>query len=172
MDKLSGVYLIPFEWKHVKETFDWVIKPDFQRLFMVRKKITWEGHQEYFKTILRDPDQRVYAIMKNNHHLGNCGLKNIVLPKKEGELWIYIGETASRGMGIGKEATRLLLCEGFEKLGLEMVYIHVADFNTIAYRLYEKIGFVKVLLADKGAKEWVNRGCSVMRMELKKDKWL
>lgn len=172
MDKLSNVYLIPFKWKHVRRTFEWVKDPDFQRSFMVRKEITWEGHQKYLRTILKDPNQRIYAIMQNNCHLGNCGLKNILLSEKEGELWIYIGDTVFRGMGIGREATRLLLCEGFEKLDLEMIYIHVADFNTIAYRLYKKLGFAKVSLAERHVKEWANRGCNVIRMELKKDRWL
>ena len=169
MDKLSNVCLVPFKWEHVNRTFEWVKEPDFQRLFMIRSEITWKGHQKYFRDILADFNQRVYAILHNGRHIGNCGLKNISLSKKEGELWIYIGDTPVRGMGIGNKTTELLLCEGFGRLGLEMIYIHVADFNAIAYRLYKKLGFVEVPLAQRSAKEWANRGCNVIRMELKKE---
>ena len=172
MDKLSNVRLVSFKWEHVSRTFKWVKDPDFQRLFMVRKEITWEGHQKYFRNILADSNQRVYAILNNNRHLGNCGLKNILLSKKEGELWIYIGEVSFRGKGIGCKAVELLLCEGFERLDLESIYIHVADFNTVARRFYRKLGFVETTLSKKDAKEWTNRGCNVIRMELKKDEWL
>lgn len=146
-------------------TFEWIQDPDFQQLFLMRDRPTWEGHIKYFDRILKDPAQRVYAILSESRHVGNCGMKNISL--KEGELWIYIGEARMRGKGIASHATRLLAAKGFLELGLEKIIVHVADFNVSAVKLYKKLGFVEVQVSDN-SKEWKNRGCNIIRMELKK----
>lgn len=158
-----NISLIPFTNEHVALTFEWVKDPDFQRLFLMRSEPTWEGHKKYFERVLNDNTQRVYAILAENEHVGNCGLKNLSEIKKEGELWIYVGDPLMRGKGIGVSAARLLLCKGFEVLGLEMIYAHVADFNISARRLYEKLGFIEMPLIDY-LNEWNNRGCKIIRM--------
>lgn len=162
--------LVPIQNEHVHLTFEWVKESELQRLFLMRGKITWEGHQAYFKRVLSDPKQCIFAILVDDTHVGNCGLKNLSVSNKRGEIWIYIGDPSMREKGIGKRATELLIHEGFEVLGLEMVYIHVAEFNTAALRMYEKIGFIEVPLQIGENDEWENRGCKIIRMELKKPK--
>ena len=162
-----NVVLVPFTNDRVVLTFEWVKDPDLRHLFLMRGEPTWEGHNKYFERVLRDPTQRVYAILAGDEHVGNCGLKNLLPLRKEGELWIYIGEPSIRGKGIGKRATELLLHEGFEVLGLKMIYTHVADFNTAARRLYKKLGFHEVPVIND-SNEWANRQCKIIRMELKK----
>ena len=161
------VVLAPFTNDRVVLTFEWVKDPDLQHLFLMRGEPTWEVHNEYFERVLQDPAQRVYAVLAGDEHVGNCGLKNLSPLKTEGELWIYIGEPSMREKGIGKHATELLLHEGFEVLGLKMIYAHVADFNTAARRLYKNFGFQEVSLTDD-SNEWANRQCKIIRMELKK----
>lgn len=161
------VSLVPFTKDHVGLTFEWVSDPEFHRMFLMRGELTWEGHQAYFERVLADPTQHVYAILAEGVHVGNCGLKNISLLKKEGELWIYIGDPSMRGKGVSKYAAELLLREGFEVLGLEMIHVHVVELNTVARRLYKRLGFIEVpLLRDTN--EWANRECKILRMELKK----
>lgn len=161
------VSLVPFTKDHVGLTFEWVSDPEFRRMFLMRGEPTWEGHQAYFERVLTDPTQYIYAVLTRSVHVGNCGLKNISLSKKEGELWIYIGDPSMRGKGISKYAAELLLGEGFEVLGLEMIYLHVAEFNTVARRLYKRLGFIEVSLL-RDADEWANRESKVLRMELRK----
>jgi len=160
-----NVSLVPFREEHISLTFEWIQDPDFQQLFLMRDRPTWEGHIKYFDRILKDPAQRVYAILAESRHVGNCGMKNISL--KEGELWIYIGDPRMRGKGIANHATRLLAAKGFIELGLEKIIVHVADFNVSAIKLYKKLGFIEVLVSDN-SKDWANRGCNIIRMELKK----
>jgi len=161
------VSLVPFTKDHIALTFKWVRDPEFRRKFLMRGEPTWEEHQAHFERVLTDPAQYIYAVLTGSVHVGNCGLKNIYLSRKEGELWIYIGDISMRGNGIGKYATTLLLREGFGVLGLEMIYLHVAEFNTVARRLYKQLGFIEVpLLGD--ADEWANRESKVLRMELRK----
>jgi len=165
--KKHAVRLIPFQHKHVRMTFRWVRDPALQRSFFIRGTINWKGHQAYFKKVLSSALWRVYAIIVDRRHVGNCGFKHIIPDEKMGELWIYIGDRLFRGKGIGQIATQLLLQEGFETLGLERIYLHVAKNNIAAQKLYKKFGFRKVRLLKQDS-EWSNRDCKIIRMQLKK----
>src|SRR4030067_3213825 len=116
--------------------------------------------------MIKNTAQRCYAILSEGRHVGNCGVKNISLTNKEGELWIYIGDPRMRRKGIASHATRLLAAKGFIELGLERIIVHVADFNVSAIKLYKKLGFIEVPVSDNST-EWTNRGCNIIRMELK-----
>ena len=159
------VSLTPLTEEHISKTFSWVQDPELQKLFLMRGKVTWSGHKDYFRKVLRDSTQRIYAILAAGVHIGNCGLKHLSLSKKEGELWIYIGESSMRNKGIGQKAVQLLLYKGFEVLGLERVCLHVADSNVVARRFYEKIGFCEIEIPPE-SDEWSKSGCRVISMEL------
>lgn len=161
------VNLVPFTQEHVSITFDWISDIELRNLFLIRGEIDWEIHKNYFNNILSDSRQHIFAILVLNQHVGNCGLKNVSITNKEGELWIYIGDPSVRGKGIASYATRLLLTKGFEEYGLERIFVHVADFNIAARKLYANLGFIEVPLRDD-SNEWKNRGCNIVSMELKK----
>jgi hypothetical protein len=59
------------------------------------------------------------------------------------EFDIYIGEKDCWGKGYGTEATRLICRYGFNKMRLHRILLWVADANTAAIRVYEKVGFVE-----------------------------
>lgn len=163
------VTLEPFCLRHIDRTFEWVSDADFRRNFLMRDKPSREGHRAYFDKVLADTSQCVYAIMAGGLHVGNCGFKHISSTRKDADLWIYIGDPAQRRKGIGKRATELLMKEGFENLGLELIYLHVANFNTAAYVLYKSLGFEEAPLPEN-APGWSGRGCTVIRMERTKVK--
>jgi RimJ/RimL family protein N-acetyltransferase len=167
MNRSSTVSLTPFSDANIDLTYKWVREKELQHLFLMRGEITWEGHQTYFKRVLKDPGQRIYAILYGKRHIGNCGFKNLKAEAGEGELWVYIGETSFRGRGLGRQATGQLLQIGFEELGLESICLHVADYNTAARMMYEKLGFCDVPLTGSGH-DWDGRGCGIIRMELKR----
>lgn len=158
------VSLMSFTRDHVGKTYGWVTNSEFQRLFLMRGRPTWEGHKAYFDRVLADPSQCVFAIIHHESHVGNCGLKHIVR-EKEGELWLYVGEASMRRKNIGRCAAHLLLDYGFEVLRLEMIYLHFADFNVAARHLYEGLGFTEVPLKEGANGQWGNRPCGIVRME-------
>lgn len=152
------IHLNLFESQHIEQTFHWVSQADLQRAFLMRGDITRSGNQAYFEALLADPRQRAYAVLQHGAHIGNCGLKHIDPAAGEGEMWMYLGDPALRGRGIGTEVLRLLL-EQAGQLGLRRVVAHVAHENVRAQALYRRLGF-----ADQGAggAEWEGRG--VLRM--------
>ncbi len=166
---MTKLKLEAFSKKHLKLTFEWISNPDLRRRFLMRGgNPSWEQHLEYSRKVLNDVQQRVYAILVNGKHVGNCGFKNLRPLEKEGELWIYIGEGSYQGKGIGAKAVRLLLREGFEKLKLGFICLHVAEFNAAARRIYEKFEFKQVPLSSDEQDAWSDCGAKVLRMELRK----
>ena len=58
-------------------------------------------------------------------------------------MFIGLGNESQRGKGYGKEAMKLLLEYGFNKLNFHRIQLNVLEFNYGAIALYEKCGFKK-----------------------------
>lgn len=146
--------------QYIEQTFEWVSHADLQRAFLMRGDVTRGGNQAYFDALLADPRQCAFAVLQDAAHIGNCGLKHIDSVAGEGEMWMYLGDPALRGRGIGTEVLHLLLQEA-GRLGLRRVVAHVSQENVRAQALYRRLGF-----ADQGlgGGEWAGRGASVVRM--------
>ena len=54
-----------------------------------------------------------------------------------------MGEKAFKGKGVAKDASRLILEHGFEKLGLNRIYLFTEVENLEAQMLFESAGFKK-----------------------------
>jgi len=163
-DAITDITLLSFTAQHVDRTFQWVKNPELRRLFLMRGELDLDSHMAYFSRVLNDDRQIWYALIFQGEHIGNCGLKNLDLKKKECELWIYIGEQAIRGKGIGRKAT-VMLIERSKEIGCHHIYLHVADFNNVAIKMYSSLGFCRSI--DQGdLSAWKKRGIRVIRMEL------
>jgi RimJ/RimL family protein N-acetyltransferase len=162
--------LVPFESKHVSATYEWVQDTQLRNDFLLRREISHEGHIRYFDRLLTDTTQKICAIIFEECHVGNCGFKSIDYTNNCGELWIYIGKYSHRGKGIGKNATRQLLENGFNQLSFERIYLHVAESNERALAMYKKIGFITA--PCNGCIGWADRDTPVVHMELSRAAWL
>ena len=89
-------------------------------------------------------------------------------PPPSGTPPVADGDRTDRGKGAGSRATELLMQEGFGNLGLRTVYVHVADFNEQAIRMYRRQGFDESVLPEDN-EEWMGRDCTVIRMEARSD---
>ncbi len=163
----THVKLIPFSESHIEKTFLWLQNPRLRHDFLMRGQPSIETHLKYFEEVLNDSSQKVFAVLCDGDHVGNCGLKHIV-PNRESELWIYIGDESQQKKGIGTAATKQLISYAFNELNGELIYLHVADFNIAAIKLYEKLGFAKSTLED--SMEWRDRRTEIIRMELTRNR--
>ena len=166
-DPLQSIHLIPLTQIHVAKTFIWIQNSEFRRLFLMRGEVSWQTHQEYFNKALNDPSQKWYAIIFYDTHIGNCGIRIISWEKKECTLWIYIGDTYLRGLGVGTSATRLMIEKAFNILEMNHIIIHVAAYNNHALRMYKTLGFTEIPLGNE--EEWLNRGCTIIKMVLSRN---
>lgn len=76
-----------------------------------------------------------------------------------------------RGTGLSKPMVRAAVRFAFENLKLEKITLGVFDFNTIAIRTYEDIGFSEFQF-KKAARQFENESWDVVRMKLCKKSWL
>lgn len=81
---------------------------------------------------------------------------------------IVIGEKLAWGHGFGSDATRLVVEEVFETLGLNTIKLEVFEHNPRARRAYERVGFVET----GRSVEWTrNHRLDVIAMELRRSDW-
>jgi RimJ/RimL family protein N-acetyltransferase len=73
--------------------------------------------------------------------IGYTMLDGISYRHRSAEFAIHIGESTARGKGYGAETARLMLDYAFTVLGLNSVYLTVAEYNLAGLRAYERAGF-------------------------------
>ena len=81
------------------------------------------------------------CLRTNGEHIGNIYLGEIDWVSRKAVLGIFIGSSAHRRKGYGKEALRQLLSHAFLDLNLNRVSFEVLADNSAAIKAYEKCGF-------------------------------
>ncbi len=86
---------------------------------------------------------------------GRCiGTARLTLTESDRRARFAIGifDFSKLGIGLGTEATRLVLGHAFNTLGLHRVDLRVLDYNKRAIACYEKCGFVREGVEREGAR--------------------
>lgn len=133
--------LIEFSEVHLETTFKWICDPRIKNGFLLRRDITYHEHLKWFESYKSDPSQKIFAIVEDGVHCGNCGFKFVSTIDQKAELWIYLGTPSFEGKGVARRALNTLIDFGFRKLKLNKIYLHVNESNDRALRLYENLGF-------------------------------
>ncbi len=128
---------------------EWMHEPDVQKWFKKDMKHMSIGDVENFIADSKNCLE-INGLLQNAHfaivqdcddeYLGTVSLKDIDYVNYTAEYAIVLRKKA-RGSGIAFSATGLVLKKAFNELGLHRVYLSVYASNTMAIRLYEKIGF-------------------------------
>lgn len=82
-----------------------------------------------------------WAIDAECHCVGTARLRGIDPAHRSARYAIGIFNPAAWGLGIGTEATRLVLSFGFESLALHRIDLRVLAYNERAIAAYKKCGF-------------------------------
>ena len=93
----------------------------------------------YVAKALKDPESRLYILLKNGQVIGTC---TVDLSSNTNYLYGLAIAELERGQGYGSYLARFLVNKLIEQNDKEF-QIAVEDSNVGAKRLYEKIGFVK-----------------------------
>jgi RimJ/RimL family protein N-acetyltransferase len=98
--------------------------------------------EEYLKKITTSPNDLVLAIVESNSqlHVGNISLQNINWIDRAAEYAILLGDPSSRGKGLSKEASDLILAHGFQQLNLHRIYCGTAEDNLPMQKLAKHMG--------------------------------
>ena len=107
----------------------------------------------YVAKALKDPESRLYILLKNGQVIGTC---TVDLSTNTNYFYGLAIAELERGQGYGSYLAKFLVNKLIEQNDKEF-QIAVEDSNAGAKRLYEKIGFVKqtqvVYLNEKGARD-------------------
>jgi diamine N-acetyltransferase len=105
------------------------------------RQITMEIELEWLKGALLRENEHRFAICvgEKKEYIGNVQLTDIT--KNDAQFHIFIGERKFHGVGIGTQATKLIIDYAFKELDLKTIYLYVNSNNNIAIKTYKKCGF-------------------------------
>lgn len=131
------VRLVKYSKSFLDKSWDWLHDEEIKKLTMT-PDFSKEEQLQFYSNLSKRLDYWIKGIAFNEKPVGVFGIKNITTI--DGEYWGYLGEKDFWGKGIG----RIMLNAAIQKakeLSLKTIYLHVADFNERAKKLYEKSGF-------------------------------
>ena len=109
----------------------------------------------YVAKALKDPESRLYILLKNGQVIGTC---TVDLSSNTNYLYGLAIAELERGKGYGSYLAKSLVNQLIEQND-KTFQIAVEDSNVGAKRLYEKIGFVKqTQVVYLNPKEWKQKG--------------
>lgn len=145
MQLLKGekVYLKLFEEDDIPNRVKWINDPEIQFTLNYDMPTSVSKTKRWFANMVMDSTRREFSIftVKDNKHIGFCGLFNISIPAMKAELHCVIGEKEYWSGGYGTEAYKLLDEYGFVELGLNKIYGYQLLHNHGAHRVVEKLGW-------------------------------
>lgn len=143
----SKVFLDKIEKDDMKYIYEWFSDTEFLKFYDYIPPVAQTKGEvdKAFSDYVKSEESEIFAIKlkENNQIIGIAGFEDIIKENQVATLFIGIGNIDIRGNGYGKEALKLLIEYGFNKLNLYRIQLNVIEFNTAAVALYEKIGFIK-----------------------------
>ncbi len=140
-----SIYLRELYLSDAKISYQWRNNPEIWKFtgFKPDKIISEKMELEWLKNALAKSNDHRFAIcLKNNsQYIGNVQLTNVL--SNGADFHLFIGEPSYWGMGIGKQATALMLIFGFTHLELNLINLEVHKEHLAAQSVYKKIGFLE-----------------------------
>ena len=132
-----------FEKNDIPKKVEWINNPDNNQFLHYDIPICVEKTEKWFESHIGENTRYDAVIEAEGVPVGTIGLLSIDKKNAKAEYYIAMGETAYKGKGVAKEASRLILKYGFEVLCLNRIYLFTESENVLAQKLFEKVGFVK-----------------------------
>ncbi len=158
INHFEDIVLQPLEEKDIENLRLLRNKDENRRCFLYQEIISKENQKKWYEKYLEvETDIMFSAYLKNEENIiGYVALYNIDKSKKSCEFGrILVDKSKISQKGIGFQITKCLCEIGFQKLGVDMIYLEVFSDNIPALKTYEKAGFVEKNRYEKDGKEIV-----------------
>lgn len=132
-----------FERTDIPKKVAWINNPENNQFLHYDIPICVENTEKWYDSHKGEETRYDAVIEVDGFPVGTIGLLSIDHKNSKAEYYIAMGETAYKGKGVAKEASRLILMYAFEELGLNRVYLFTESENIAAQKLFERVGFVK-----------------------------
>ena len=137
------VTLRQFRREDIPLKVKWINNPENNAFLHYETPISLETTEKWFKRICGQKDRYDAVIEMNGVPVGLIGFLNIDERDAKAEYYITMGEQAYKKKGIARLASVMRLHYGFEKRGLNRIYLYTELANQVAQKLFESLGFVK-----------------------------
>ena len=132
-----------FERTDIPKKVEWINDPENNQFLHYDIPLSVEKTERWFDSHLGEDTRYDAVIEADGVPVGTIGLLGIDKKNGKAEYYIAMGEKAFKGKGVAKDASRLILEHGFEKLGLNRIYLFTEVENLEAQMLFESAGFKK-----------------------------
>jgi len=100
-------------------------------------------HVRWAQAALTRADRRYWIILMDEHPVGLANLARIDIVNRRCDWAYYLGETETRGKGVGACVEYMVLREVFGPMGLNKLTCEVFAENESVVRLHESFGFAR-----------------------------
>lgn len=130
------IYLRKMEVSDTDNIVKWRNTESVRSRFIYQGLFTVESHLNWIETMVNTGKvvQMIICEKDTNRPIGSAYIRDIDRKHNKGEYGLFIGESMSRGKGIGAEVTRLMLKYAFEELKLHRIYSRVLSDNIISLK--------------------------------------
>ena len=135
------VEIRPFKKSDVPLKVQWINNPKNNKYLHYDLPLIESKTYEWFEKLSERKDRIDLTITYDGLPVGLIGLLN--MKNGTAEYYICLGETAYKGRGIARIATKLLLEKSYLEYGLKDIYLFTEVENISAQNLFEKIGFCR-----------------------------
>jgi len=126
-------------------TLSWRNQDAIRRCFFHSEITGPEQHRAWFESYQEKDNDFVFVIAEKlvlQKPVGQISLYNIDWERKRAEFGrLMIGDPEARGLGLAKEATRIVVKFAEIELGLREIYLQVYADNLPAIAVYRECGF-------------------------------
>ncbi len=142
------VRLRPIERDDLSRFVAWFADPEVRAHLALFLPMGLAQEERWYEAMLARPqEEQPFALDARLaeaawRHVGSAGLQNLHWRARSTEIGLVVGDRSAWGMGLGTEATELLVRFAFATLNLHRVALRVYEDNAPARRVYEKVGFV------------------------------
>ena len=130
---------VPFDERYLERSYEWLRDPELARLTMTTA-VTPEQQRAWYEGLPNRTDYAIWGIEFEGEPVGVMGLKHLDAGDQGAEYFMYLGETAMWGRGIGRWATTEICAEARSR-GLTYIYGLVGTHNLRSREVHEHLGF-------------------------------
>lgn len=140
------VQLRPIRPEDSAQLLAWRNAPHVAAYMYTSHVIGQAEHDAWFEKALSSPDRRYWIILRDGEGVGLANVTRIDPVARKCDWAYYLGETSTRGQGIGSCVEYIVLQEVFGPLGLNKLCCEVFLDNEAVWKLHESFGFTREAL--------------------------
>jgi len=151
--KSKNIYLRMVELTDCNQKyFNWLNDNEVNQFLETRWSVqTLESIKNFVEEIRNSDHSYLFAIMKDEKHIGNIKIGPIHKIYKSADVSYFIGDKSQWGRGVATEAIKLVTDFGFNTLGLHRLQAGAFEINIGSQKALEKNGYIKEATYRKNA---------------------